>query len=175
MLDIGDGWKVAHNIGSANLVMSATPLALPPRGDSKITREHHMYETTNTEFELVASKGRVIELEQQLATMTNQRDKYVELYNKTRDYVQGSIDRGDWQDSELEEIFWDELSDLLDLEIKREVEITITTYWRATVKMPRGEDISELENYIAVDDPELSHPTAEFIDIEVGDTSVSRY
>lgn len=133
-----------------------------------------MYES-NTELELVASKGKVIELEQQLATMTNQRDRYIELYNKARDYVQGSIDRGDWQDSELEEIFWDELSDLLDLEIKREIEITITTYWRATVKMPRGEDISELANYIAVDDPELSHPHAELSDVEVRDTTVDRY
>ena len=114
-------------------------------------------------------------IEAQLATMTNQRDKYIELYNKARDYVQSSIDNDNWTDSELDEIFWEELADLLDLTLKREVEITITTYWRATVKMPRGEDISELENYISVDDPELSHPTAEFIDIEVGDTSVSRY
>lgn len=114
-------------------------------------------------------------VEAQLATMTNQRDKYIELYNKARDYVQGSIDRGEWEDSELEEIFWEELADLLDLEIKREIEITITTYWRATVKMPRGEDISELANYIAVDDPELSHPHAELSDVEVRDTTVDRY
>jgi hypothetical protein len=136
---------------------------------------YEMTEGTLLVTELAIERGRVTELQQQLATMTNQRDKYVELYNKTRDYVQGSIDRGDWQDSELEEIFWDELSDLLDLEIKREVEITITTYWRATVRMPRGEDIGELANYIGVDDPELSHPHAELTDVEVRDTSVDRY
>jgi hypothetical protein len=136
---------------------------------------YEMTEGTLLVTELAIERGRVTELQQQLATMTNQRDKYVELYNKTRDYVQGSIDRGDWQDSELEEIFWDELSDLLDLEIKREIEITITTYWRATVKLPRGEDIGELANYIGVDDPELSHPHAELTDVEVRDTTVDRY
>jgi hypothetical protein len=132
-----------------------------------------MYEV-NTEVSSELEQ-RVAIAERQRDEAMAQRDKYVELYNKTRDYVQGSIDRGDWQDSELEEIFWDELSDLLDLEIKREVEITITTYWRATVKMPRGEDIGELANYIGVDDPELSHPRAELIDVEVRDTSVDRY
>ena len=132
-----------------------------------------MYEI-NTEVSSELEQ-RVAIAERQRDEAMAQRDRYIELYNKTRDYVQGSIDRGDWEDSELEEIFWDELADLLDLKIKQEIEITITTYWRATVKLPKGVDVSELANYISVDDPELSHPTAELEDVDVRDTTVDRY
>jgi hypothetical protein len=132
-----------------------------------------MYER-NTEVSSELEQ-RVAIAERQRDDAMAQRDRYIELYNKTRDYVQSSIDRGDWTDEELEEIFWDELADLLDLKIKQEVEITITTYWRATVKLPKGVDIGELADYISVDDPELSHPTAELEDVEVRDTSVDRY
>jgi hypothetical protein len=133
--------------------------------------------TPATPAELVIAdlEAKVKQLEQQLQWAKDARDYNGKKLDQVREYIQASIDNGDWEDSELEEIFWEELADKLDLEIKREVEITITTYWRATVKMPRGEDISELAYHISVDDPELSHPTAEFIDIEVGDTSVSRY
>lgn len=132
-----------------------------------------MYEI-NTEVSSELEQ-RVAIAERQRDEAMAQRDRYIELYNKTRDYVQGSIDRGDWEDSELEEIFWEELADLLDLKIKQEIEITITTYWRATVKLPKGVDVSELANYISVDDPELSHPTAELEDVDVRDTTVDRY
>jgi hypothetical protein len=132
-----------------------------------------MYER-NTEVSSELEQ-RVAIAERQRDDAMAQRDRYIELYNKTRDYVQSSIDRGDWTDEELEEIFWDELADLLDLKIKQEVEITITTYWRATVKLPKGVDIGELADYISVDDPELSHPTAELEDIDVRDTTVDRY
>ena len=120
-------------------------------------------------------KSRLQLAEEQVTIARNSRDNYMAMYDKVQTFIQASIDNGDWTDEELDEIFWEELSDILDLEIKREIEITITTYWRATVKMPRGEDISELANYIAVDDPELSHPHAELTDVEVRDTSVDRY
>lgn len=135
-----------------------------------------MIEATNTtELELIAVKGRVIELEQQLASMTNQRNQYVDMYNKVRNYIQGSIDREEWEASELEEIFWEELAELLDLTITETHEVTITTYWRATVRLPKGESIGELENYISVDDPELSHPRAELIEVDIRDTNISLY
>jgi hypothetical protein len=124
---------------------------------------------------LATLRGELMVKDQQLASMRNSRDNYQAMYAKVNTFIQNSIDNGDWTDEELEEIFWEELADLLDLQLKREVEITITTYWRATVKMPRGEDISELANHISVDDPELSHPTAELIDVEVRDTTVDRY
>ena len=120
-------------------------------------------------------KSRLQLAEEQVTIARNSRDNYMAMYDKVQTFIQASIDNGDWTDEELDEIFWEELSDILDLEIKREIEITITTYWRATVKMPRGEDISELANYIAVDDPELSHPHAELTDVEVRDTTVDRY
>lgn len=120
-------------------------------------------------------EAKVARLEVELNRAKLVRDEYGTKLDRVRDYIQASIDNGDWTDEELDEIFWEELADKLDLEIKREIEITITTYWRATVKMPRGEDISELANYIAVDDPELSHPHAELSDVEVRDTTVDRY
>jgi hypothetical protein len=132
---------------------------------------------TNEELviELATVRGELMVKEQQLASMRNSRDSYQAMYDKVQTFIQASIDNGDWTDEELDEIFWEELSDILDLEIKREIEITITAYWRATVRMPRGEDISELANHIAVDDPELSHPHAELSDVEIRDTSVDRY
>jgi len=134
-----------------------------------------MYETTNTELELVASKGKVIELEQQLAQATLARDNYIAMYNKVQTYIQSSIDNGDWTDEELSEIFWEELTDMLDLEISQTVEVTVTAYWRATLSLPRGKSINDVADHISIDDPELNHNSFELTEVDCRDISVEKY
>ena len=136
---------------------------------------YEMTEGTLLVTELAIERGRVTELQQQLDGVRAQRDSYIKLYNEAREYIQTSIDSDDWSDSELDEPFWEKLADLLDLTIKQQVEVTITTYWRGTVTMPKGMSVSDLADYISIDDPELSHSSAELSDVEIRDTSVDRY
>jgi hypothetical protein len=110
---------------------------------------------------LATARGELMVKDQQLAMATqqvtqarNSRDSYQEMYNKVQTFIQASIDNGDWTDEELEEIFWEELSEMLDLEIMKTVEVIITAEWSATVKMKRNQDLSDIE--ISVEEPELS-------------------
>jgi hypothetical protein len=66
--------------------------------------------------------------------------------NNVREYIQASIDRGEW-DGELDEIFWDELADTLGLDLKKteEIEVRFTVTYEATLTVPKGTDIDDLE------------------------------
>jgi hypothetical protein len=112
-------------------------------------------ENTTPATPLIADlEGKVANLEHKLATMQNSRDSYQAMYNKVQTFIQASIDNGDWTDEELEEIFWEELSEILDLEIMKTIEVRISAEWTATLKMKRGQDLSDIE--ISVEEPELS-------------------
>ena len=97
----------------------------------------------------------IAELEQKLKWAENSRDINLDTVNKATSFIQASIDRGDWEDSELEEIFWEELAEILDLEITKTVEIIIKAEWSATVKMKRNESVYDLD--ISVSEPEGSY------------------
>jgi hypothetical protein len=111
---------------------------------------------TNEELviELATVRGELMVKEQQLASMRNSRDSYQAMYAKVNSFIQASIDNGDWTDEELDEIFWEELAEILDLEISKTVEVRITAEWTATVKMKRNQDLSDIE--ISVEEPEIS-------------------
>ena len=70
-----------------------------------------------------------------------------ESYKAKRDqivnFIQSSIDRGDWEPSELEEIFWEELAEIADLRLKRtkEVEIRVTLTYSGSITVPVECDI----------------------------------
>lgn len=76
---------------------------------------------------------------------------YIDLKNKAQGYIQASIDRGDWESSELEEPFWEGLAELMDLNLKRtkEVEVRITVVYTGSATVPYDCDI---ENDIDVED-----------------------
>jgi hypothetical protein len=135
--------------------------------------------TPQTNEELVIAlatlRGELVVKEQQLASMRNSRDNYQAMYTKVNTFIQNSIDNGDWTDEELEEIFWEELSELLDLSIKQEVEVTITAYWRATLTLPRGKSINEVADHISIDDPELNHNSFELTEVDCRDISVENF
>jgi hypothetical protein len=99
-------------------------------------------------------QAKVSELEKQLSWARDARDHNGKKLDEIRSYIQNSIDNGDWTDEELEEIFWEELADKLDLEISKTIEVIITAEWSATLKMKRGQDLSDVE--ISVEEPELS-------------------
>jgi hypothetical protein len=97
---------------------------------------------------------KVQQLEQKLGWAEKARDNYQSMYTKVNTFIQASIDNGDWTDEELEEIFWEELSEILDLEIMKTIEVRISAEWTATLKMKRGQDLSDIE--ISVEEPEIS-------------------
>lgn len=103
---------------------------------------------------LATARGEIIVKEQQLAQARLARDNYQAMYSKVNTFIQNSIDNGDWTDEELDEIFWEELAEMLDLEIMKTVEVRITAQWTGTLKMKRGQDLSDVE--ISVDEPEIS-------------------
>ena len=116
-----------------------------------------MYESTEGATlitQLADERLKVASLEQQLAQARLARDNYQAMYDKVNTFIQASIDNGDWTDEELEEIFWEELSEMLDLEIMKTIEVRISAEWTATLKMKRGQELSDIE--ISVEEPEIS-------------------
>jgi len=75
-----------------------------------------------------------------------ERDAIQAKFNNVREYIQASIDRGEW-DGELDEIFWDELADTLGLDLKKteEIEVRFLVTYEATLTVPKGTDIDDLE------------------------------
>lgn len=84
-----------------------------------------------TEAELQA---RVESLETNLAERTRDRDYWFDKYLETKRFIQASIDREEWTTEELSEPYWEELAELLNLDLKLEREITVTVTWNLTVK-----------------------------------------
>jgi hypothetical protein len=113
------------------------------------------------------------QLEQKLSWAEKSRDNYLDTCNRATSYIQASIDRGDWTDEELEEIFWDELSSILDLEMKKTVEVEITARWTATVKMPRGMSFMNMTEHISISEPEgSSYSSVELDDVWERDVNI---
>lgn len=83
-------------------------------------------------------------LEEQLKRTEAIRDSYKEHRDKVQRFIQESIDREDWTAEELSEIFWEELAEILDLNLNlfEEKEITLTIEQAVTVRVKRGHEIS---------------------------------
>lgn len=66
---------------------------------------------------------------------------------KVRSHIQNSINNEDWSASELEEPFWEELAEMLDLDLKltEEVFITATLTYSGTLTLPKGYDLFDLD------------------------------
>lgn len=101
-------------------------------------------------------KSKVAQLEQELGWARKSRDNYLDTCNRATSYIQASIDNGDWTDEELSEIFWEELAEILDLEMSKTVEVIIKAEWSATLKLPRGMDIDRAFEDIAIEEPTAS-------------------
>lgn len=114
--------------------------------------------TVSTEPSIEELKTEVSKLNALLAQARQARDNYQDMYTKVKVYIQKSIDNDNWTDDELDEIFWEELAEMLDLEITKIVDILITAEWSASVKIKRGQDVDDLD--ISVDEPSISRFSA---------------
>jgi hypothetical protein len=119
-------------------------------------------------------QAKVDELEKQLSWARDARDHNGKKLDEVRAYIQGSIDSGSWSDEELEEIFWEELADKLDLEISKTVEVEITARWTATVKMPRSMSFMNMTEHISISEPEgSSYSSVELDDVWEKDVDIT--
>jgi hypothetical protein len=112
-------------------------------------------EGTTPEPTMDELKAKVAYLESSVNIASLSRDSHMNKLTAVREFVQNSIDNEEWTDEELDEIFWTELAELLDLEMMKEVRIDISVSWTATAKVKRGQDVEDLD--MSVDEPESSY------------------
>ena len=97
-------------------------------------------------------EGKIAYLESRLEVACLSRDSHINKLKEVKEHVQNSITNDEWTDEELDEIFWTELAELLDIELTQEVDVKIAVSWTATVTMKRGQEVEELD--MSVDEPE---------------------
>jgi hypothetical protein len=102
-------------------------------------------------------KAKVTFLESTVTITSLSRDSHMNKLASVKEHIQNSIDNDEWTDEELDEIFWEELAELLDLKLTKTVEIKISASWTATVKVPRSMDIDRIAEDITVDEPEVAN------------------
>ena len=106
-------------------------------------------------------------LEESYKGMKADRDNWLDRYLSVKEFIQESIDNGEWSESELAEPFWERLAERLNLNIATEREITVTATWTLTVKTAKQylstwdfdlniePDSGELEIISGESDPEI--------------------
>lgn len=88
-----------------------------------------------------------IETKAKLESKDNVIASYLDLKNKVRNYIQASIDREEWSADELAEPFWEELAELVDLNLRRtkEIWISVTVKYSGRVEVPYDFDEDDLD------------------------------
>jgi hypothetical protein len=84
--------------------------------------------------ELEAENGRIAELEREAETNRKDLVRWFDKYLAVKNFIQASLDREEWTTEELSEPYWEELANLLNLELKLERDIVVTVTWNLTVK-----------------------------------------
>jgi hypothetical protein len=86
-------------------------------------------------------------LKELLSTANQATNTYRDRIAKIAGFIQSSIDRDEWTETELQEIFWEELAEMLELNLKQteEIEVTFTATYSAWVTVPKNTEITELE------------------------------
>jgi hypothetical protein len=81
------------------------------------------------------------------AVLKSEVERLSKAFSNVREFVQASIDRDEWTETELQEIFWEELALMLgvDLKLTEEIEVTFTATYSAWVTVPKNTDITDLE------------------------------
>jgi hypothetical protein len=112
--------------------------------------------TTPAEPTIEELKAQVDGLTSKLNYQSNWRQELVDKIGKAKRLVQNSIDNDEWTDSELEEPFWTELCEILDIELNKVYEVIIRAEWSATLKGPRNMSLSDMADYVTIDEPSVS-------------------
>lgn len=118
-----------------------------------------MFEYNGSEFytqndrdmaEIADLKAKVVDLEASLAERTRERDNWFDRYTSARDYIQETIDGGEWSEDELAMPFWERLAERMGLDIKQERDITVTVTWNLRVKTAK-QSLSDWDFDISID------------------------
>lgn len=105
-------------------------------------------ETAEKQANELATK--VESVEQTLAERTRERDNWFDRYISVQEFIQESIDGGEWDESELAEPFWERLAERLGLNIATEREITLTATWTLTIKTAK-QSLSDFDFSVSVE------------------------
>lgn len=97
-------------------------------------------------------------LQNQIVYLGGHLEAWKAKWDKAQQYLQASIDREEWEQSELAEPFWEELAEMFGLDLKRtkEIEIRVTITYSGTVTVPydcdaqSDLDIDGLSNEVTV-------------------------
>lgn len=114
---------------------------------------------------LATKEKELIELTRKLDVVRENRDYHMDKFAKVTSFIQSSIDRDEWTSAELEELFWEELAEMLGLDLKQteEKEVTFTVTYTATVTVPKNADLDDLELDIE------AYPTVTYRSEDVGE------
>jgi hypothetical protein len=102
------------------------------------------FDVTPVTLEHALTENEILKAEN--AILKSETERLSTAFSGVREYIQASINRGEWED-ELDEIFWHELALKLglDLQLTEEIEVTFTATYSAWVTVPKNTDITELE------------------------------
>jgi hypothetical protein len=110
-------------------------------------------------------KSKIVRLEQQLSWAEQAKSNKADKLTKAKLLVQTSIDNEEWTDSELEEPFWEELCEILDVELNKTYEVIIKAEWSATLRGPRNMSISDIADYININEPTVTS----YVSVDIDD------
>jgi len=110
-------------------------------------------------------KSKIAKLEQQLSWAEQAKSNKVDKLTKAKLLVQTSIDNEEWTDSELEEPFWEELCEILDVELNKTYEVIIKAEWSATLRGPRNMSVSDMADYVSINEPTVTS----YVSVDIDD------
>lgn len=94
--------------------------------------------------------ARIAELERENETNRKDMVKWFDKYISVKEFIQESIDNGEWSEDDLAEPFWERLAERLDIDIKLERDITVTVTWNLRVKTSK-QSLSDWDFDISID------------------------
>lgn len=126
-----------------------------------------------------ASALNIIEQQQaEIARLNNATDflgqavtSWSKRFNRISEFVQASIDREEWSADELAEPFWEELADMLEINIYREVCVEVVVKYSAMMRLPRGMDPQDYAGSIDIEDISMDDE-ATLSNVHVDDWSI---
>lgn len=128
---------------------------LENQGNPESGIDQFLAQQTPAEPTIEELKAKVNKLEEDLGWARSSRQAYIDTVNKVTKHIQDSIDREEWSDEELSEPFWEELADMLDIELSKTVEVIIKAEWSATLRLPRSMSVDRALEDISIEEPSV--------------------
>lgn len=112
-----------------------------PAPEATTPESNELY-LTNLRNAYQNAKDDVDRLKNQIEFIGAHLESWKAKWDRAQQYLQASIDREEWEQSELAEPFWEEMAEMFDLNLKRtkEIEIRVTITYSGTVTVPHDCD-----------------------------------